>query len=127
MLLLAAVVMGGSTAARAANDPPAHEDVPIFRGRVVTQSPGVYALAACTNGEWPSCEAVTASELGVSELQMVVWATRGSTIQVFGKWSDEPDETGCFSEVEAAKSTPAFCAGLPVERVAWGSLKSSYR
>ncbi|MBC8424331.1 hypothetical protein H8E07_09430 [bacterium] len=127
-LLVAALLPSGiSIAEIPAPDVPSSTDPPIFLGSVVNLGVGEYALVGCGIGMWPDCELVTAAELGVSELQMLVWSTHGTTIYIFGKWADEPDETGCFREVEAAKSTLYCGGGVANERLDWGSLKASYR
>ncbi len=127
-LLITILAPAGLSAADiSAHDDAVRQDTPIFLGSVVIVEIGVeYSLIGCGAG-WQSCDSVTAEELGVTELQMLVWATHGTTIHIFGKWADAPGATGCFREVEAAKATHFCGSGLPNERMDWGDLKSSYR
>ena len=125
LILLISVLM--PAAATASDGDAVASDLPIFLGSVGVVEIGVeYSLVGCGAG-WESCDSVTAEELGVSELQMIVWATHGTTIHIYGKWADEPGDTGCFREVEIAKATQFCGSGLPNERMDWGRLKSSYR
>ncbi len=138
LLLLAALpLVGNNDCAQAAgevrdqpglpaHDDAAREDVAIFKGYVVLLDNDQYGLAGCTSGDWASCDEITPLELGVTELQMIVWATRNTTLLIYGKWDDSPLAVNCFQNVEAVKVTSS-CEGLPNESLSWGSLKASYR
>jgi len=102
------------------------QDIPVFKGRVVTYGASQYGLVGCGFGEWDSCDFVTPADLGVTELQMLVWATRATTILIYGKWEDDPLAITCFREVEDVKVT-AGCESLAHEGMSWGSLKAAYR
>ncbi|MBU0742772.1 hypothetical protein KKA85_03150 [bacterium] len=126
IMLLAALPLPGSDARAQDGDGTSRDDVAVFKGRVALLDPGHYSLVGCAAGGWFSCDDITPTELGVSDLQMIVWATRNTTILIYGKWADSPEAMSCFQGVDAVKVTSG-CEELPNERLAWGAIKSCYR
>jgi len=97
-----------------------------FRGRVEHIADSRFRLAGCDARCWPTFEDVTAIHLGVTELQMVVWATHNTTLYVVGDWNDTSLAEGEFADVYDVKVTSS-CGAIANEPLTWSALKSSYR
>jgi len=101
-------------------------DATFFKGQVEHIAGSRYRLVGCEARCWPHFKDVTPDDLGVTELQMVVWATHNTTLYVVGKWNDVPIAYGGFADVSDVKITSS-CAAVANEVQTWSALKSSYR
>jgi len=99
---------------------------PSFIGRVVYEADDAYRLEGCTADCWPTCNDISASQLGVSDFQMLMWATKSTTIAIYAAPAGPLASNDCFEYVTAVKIAPP-CFITPNESASWSSLKSSYR
>lgn len=99
---------------------------PTFVGRVASLAAGHYELQGCEADCWPVCSDITAVQLGVSEVQMLVWATHNTTIAVYAAPAGPLTSGACYENVSEVKVSPS-CAPTSTSAATWSSLKLSYR
>jgi hypothetical protein len=97
-----------------------------FKGKIEHIAGSRYRLVGCDARCWPHFKDVTPGDMGVTELQMVVWATHNTTLYVVGEWNDTPLANGGFADVSDVKITSS-CGALMNELQTWSALKTSYR
>ncbi len=97
-----------------------------FKGRVEHIAGSRYRLVGCGARCWPHFKDVTPGDMGVTELQMVVWATHNTTLYVVGEWNDVSLANGGFADVSDVKITSS-CGAVVNELQTWSALKASYR
>ena len=101
------------------------EDIPIFKGTVAHLYDTTYFLDACEWEGFIDCPEVTPEELGVSNLDMVMWATHGTTIYVYGKFDEDTD--ACYRDIIDVKVTDPCLTPISDETYSWGTIKGVYQ